>query len=111
MGIVASMFSNLEMKVMKPKPDNYPCELNTIGDHLRKVRMDRGLYQTDVAKIIGCQPDSIVNWEKNKTTPQVSIMKSIIEFLGYIPFSYESESISKRLFVARKVGGETCEVD
>jgi hypothetical protein len=36
----------------KPKPNRYPNEISSLGDHLRKTRLDRGLLQGDVAKQI-----------------------------------------------------------
>ncbi len=63
----------------------YPEEPRTIGEHIRKVRMDRKLFQKDVAKIIGVSEDCITNWENNRSTPQIRYLPIINDFLGYIP--------------------------
>ena len=34
----------------KPKTKGYPTKLLTIGDHIRKKRMDEGLSQAQLAK-------------------------------------------------------------
>ncbi len=63
----------------------YPEELKTIGDHMRKVRFERGLLQKEVADIIGVNVATVVNWEKNHTSPPVMLLPRIVGFLGYDP--------------------------
>ena len=42
----------------------YPEDPGTIGDQLRKVRLDRGLRQNAAAREIGCSKASLTNWEE-----------------------------------------------
>lgn len=63
----------------------YPDELKTIGDHIRKVRFERGLLQKEVADLVSVNMATIVNWEKNHTSPPVMLLPKIIDFLGYNP--------------------------
>ena len=69
----------------KPPPEDYPTVLNTIGDHLRKVRMDRGLLQKVAAKQIGITASCLVNWELNHNQPHIQHWPDILKFLGYYP--------------------------
>ena len=57
----------------------------TIGDHVRKARLDRGLSQKSIAGIIGVNECSINNWENNNTEPEIRYLPAIIRFLGYNP--------------------------
>jgi DNA-binding XRE family transcriptional regulator len=41
----------------------------TLGERIRKWRLERGLFQRDLAKLIGVDEMTIVNWEKGKTKP------------------------------------------
>jgi transcriptional regulator with XRE-family HTH domain len=41
----------------------------TLGERLRKWRLERGLYQVDLAKMVGVNEMTIVNWEKGRTKP------------------------------------------
>ena len=66
----------------KSKPYGYPEEIITLGDRLRAKRMDKGLLQKDVADIIGTCVDTVLNWEKGKTTPAVVYLKNIDDFLS-----------------------------
>jgi len=61
-------------------------ELKTLGDHLRKVRLDRGLSQMDVARMLKVTENTITGWELNRNQPTARLDKAIIAFLEYIPF-------------------------
>jgi len=41
----------------------------TLGECLRKWRLEQGLFQRDLAKMIGVDEMTIVNWEKGRTKP------------------------------------------
>ena len=85
-GIPALPFSQMDYKVPKPKGDKYPKQLLTIGDHIKKRRLDLGLTQGEVANIIGTKSiDAVRNWELGKGDPQIHYMPEVIKFLGYIP--------------------------
>jgi transcriptional regulator with XRE-family HTH domain len=64
----------------------YPTSPKTIGEMIRKRRLDLGLRQLDVANIICCDEMSVVNWEKNHTAPRVNHLAAIVRFLGFNPF-------------------------
>ncbi len=68
---------------MKPKP--YPAALLTIGDHIKKKRIELKFFQSQLADLLGVDEMTIVNWEKNYKSPKVSMFPRIYEFLGYEP--------------------------
>jgi DNA-binding transcriptional regulator YiaG len=41
----------------------YPAHPITVGDHIRKKRMELGLLQREDAEIIGVTESSVWNWE------------------------------------------------
>ncbi len=59
----------------------YPVTPRTIGESIRKRRLDLGLRQIEVARIIGCNEMTIVNWEKGHTHPRVAKMARVESFL------------------------------
>jgi transcriptional regulator with XRE-family HTH domain len=67
-----------------------------LGDYLRKRRLDLGLRQIEVAKIIGCDEMSLVAWEKGYRTPRINNMGKVVKFLGFIPFS-ECDTLAQKL--------------
>ena len=67
------------------KPTDYPNSLDSLGDHLRARRLDLGLLQKEAADHIGVDDWTIINWEKNRTTPPIRFWPNIIDFLGYDP--------------------------
>ncbi len=77
-----------------------PLEPRTIGDHIRKRRLELKLFLRDVAGRIGVTQSCLVNWEANATRPEIRYMPAIIEFLGYNPAS-EGKSWSERLVRCR----------
>jgi transcriptional regulator with XRE-family HTH domain len=48
--------------------------------------MDLGLYQRQVAEIIGVSESTVWHWERG-IEPELRYMPKIIEFLGYSPFT------------------------
>lgn len=90
-------FSTLEKTLSKGYGPRYPTKPKTIGEHIRKVRIERGLEQKDVARIIKVVEDTITGWENGRSSPQVSFMPSIIQFLGYAPNQTDPTTLSGRL--------------
>lgn len=82
----------------------YPKEINTLGDHLRKKRLDLKLRQTDVADRLGVDEMTIVNWELGKTHPRIHLLPRITELLGYCPYQ-PIASLSERLRAHRRALG------
>ena len=79
-------FCHLKLKARKPRDPAYPKELDTLGDHLRAVRLDRGLLQREVAAQLGVNLFTVIHWERGKTTPPVRYVPRLIAFLGYCPW-------------------------
>jgi DNA-binding XRE family transcriptional regulator len=66
------------MQAVRPLPDGYPTELETVGDHIRKRRMDLGLFQREVADILDVQKDTVRFWEKQGNVPEIRLMPSVL---------------------------------
>ena len=92
------------MKGQKPPPAGYPTEVRTLGDHLRKRRLDLGLRQKDVAKRLKVNKDTIRNWELGRATPAVWQWPGIIRLLGYVPFGTDG-GLPERLKAYRRIRG------
>jgi transcriptional regulator with XRE-family HTH domain len=56
-----------------------------VGEHLKRARLDRGLWQKHLAREIGCSKATIQNYEKGRTVPEVHHWPAILRFLGYDP--------------------------
>jgi DNA-binding XRE family transcriptional regulator len=46
-------------------------------------------------------------WELNRNQPTAKFAKSIIDFIGYIPFTSDGQSFGKQLCHARLITGKT----
>jgi DNA-binding XRE family transcriptional regulator len=68
------------LTAQRPLNPAYPKELKTIGDEIRKRRLDLGLTQKQVAGIIGVTESSIYNWER-AMNPAVRCAAAILRFV------------------------------
>ena len=78
---VAFLWS-LQLRAKAPKLRGYPENPSTLGEHLKKRRMDLGLLQREVADRIGTNEATVTNWERGRTAPALQWMPRIIDFLG-----------------------------
>jgi len=63
-------------------PD-YPSskELNSLGDYIRKKRIDLRLKQKNIEKIIGVDKCTISNWENGKHKPTKKLAEKVIIYI------------------------------
>jgi len=54
---------SIQIPLEKQHVPGYPEFPITVGEHIRKKRMDLGLLQKEVSEIIGVTESSIWNWE------------------------------------------------
>jgi len=75
-------------------PKGYILQPKTIGEHVRKRRMDLGMLQREVAVKIGATGSSVYNWERG-TEPELIHIPKIIKFLGYVPFECPDDLLGR----------------
>lgn len=85
MGTPALPFCQLILRGPKPLDPQYPTHPRTLGEHLLKRRLDLGLTRKDLGQRIGCNPWTVLNWERDRTRPARRFMPRIVELLGYGP--------------------------
>ena len=96
-------FCKVTLKCQKPASIAYPKKLKTLGDHLRKKRLDLRIQQEEVAKKLNTSTTSIYNWENNRTSPSLYSIPKIIKFLGYIPASLKARSLGEKIATSRRL--------
>jgi len=57
----------------------------TLGEQIKKRRFEQGVFQRDLAKMIGVDEMTIVNWEKGRTKPTQKNIERIKTILGFEP--------------------------
>jgi DNA-binding transcriptional regulator YiaG len=82
----------------KPIIRGYPSNPSTIGEHIRKKRMDLRLWQTDIAKQLRVSGETINNWENNHRKPLIYLYPRIISFLGYNPYEAKDNSVEQKIY-------------
>lgn len=95
-------FGRIELKGQKSKP--FAEQPATLGEHLRKRRLELGLFQREVAKLLASDPHSITEWEKDRAKPGIRFWPAIIAFLAYDPHP-EPMTLGERLRVKRRALG------
>ena len=88
------------------KHAGYPANPKTIGEAIRKRRLDLKLLQKEVARTIGCTTLTLVNWEKGHTVPSVHHMAGVVRFLGFNPLP-NGDNLAQRLVNHRRALGVT----
>ena len=62
-----------------------PSQPQTLGEQIKKYRLELHWLQTDVAAKIGISSTSVSNWERGVSSPSRRMTKRIAEFLSYMP--------------------------
>ena len=79
----------------------------TLGDHLRRRRIELGLCQKDVAVKLVVTTSTVWNWE-NRGSVDLRFIPRVIEFLGYDPIP-QQEGLLGRLAWYKLVNGLSLE--
>ncbi len=78
-------FCYLRLSAPIPPDPAYPTKLVTVGNHIRKRRLDLGLLQREVATKVGISNQTLQYWEAGRHEPEFRYLPAIIRFLGYDP--------------------------
>ena len=100
-------FCKVTLKAQKPPSAAYPDRLNTLGDHMRKKRLDLKLQQKEVAEKSGVSEATIYNWENNQASPSLRFIPKIIKFLCYIPDCLQTGTLGEKIVTSRRLLGLT----
>jgi transcriptional regulator with XRE-family HTH domain len=98
-------FCHAHLSGPRPLPRFYPQVLTTIGDHLRKRRLDLCLLQREVAERLGVNPCTVTNWELSRTAPALRFLPGILALIGFDPSSPSGASLGERLKAYRRHAG------
>ncbi|WP_344851404.1 helix-turn-helix domain-containing protein [Pedobacter jeongneungensis] len=77
----------------------------SIGEHLRKKRMELRLLQRDLADILGVFEGCITYWETNRSEPQINYFPAIHLFLGYTHLKFDESTFRGQLEAYRWKNG------
>ena len=89
------------------KPQEVRPEPVTFGEHLKQRRLALHLTQREACPLLGgIAIETLINWEKGRTTPPIRSIPHILSFLGYDPFP-EPQTLSERMRAKRRKMGWT----
>jgi transcriptional regulator with XRE-family HTH domain len=94
--------ARLVLKALKPK--ELDLEPQTLGEHIKRRRLELGLSQPQAAAALGVDPITVLNWEKGKSEPVIRSLPAIFRFLSYSPLP-PANSVGERLLHLRRQRG------
>jgi DNA-binding XRE family transcriptional regulator len=97
-------FVSVCLKKARPKP--YPENPVTLGEHLKKRRVELGLFQRQAAAQLGIDHFTYITWEIGKRRPYTHSFARIIAFLGFDP-SPAPITLGQRIKAKRRELGMT----
>ena len=71
---------NIDINLLDLNPA-YPKEPETLGEKLRKARMDKNMLIRELAEQIGVTADTVINWEKRGMKPSGRYLTQIQKFI------------------------------
>ncbi len=98
-------FHRLSFSGLLPKQKGYSTELKTVGDHIRRKRMDEELTLSEVGGIIGVNNNTLTSWSLHDVYPMIRHFPGIIKYLGYAPLFFDDGSLSSQMEHYRRVNG------
>lgn len=93
------------IRLRAPKLRLVEKEPETLGERLKRARVSRGLTQKEAALLLKVDAGTVLNWEQG-TSPAITLMPRILQFLGYDPFP-EPTTLSGRMQAKRRAMGWT----
>lgn len=98
-------FCRATIKGLRPLPPAYPEDPQSLGEHLKRRRMDLGLTAKQVAARLGATKYAVWDWEWGRRDPRARYLPAIVDFLGYAPLP--TTGFSAWLRAARRARGLT----
>lgn len=93
---------SIAAKPTGPKlPVRYERVPKTLGQHLKKRRVELGLVQRDICKRFDVDNETYANWEKDRCCPALKNWPDIISFLGYDP-TPDQQTLGQQLLAHRR---------
>ncbi len=77
--LVYALEIELNMLDFNPK---YPKNPQTLGEKLRKARMDNGMTLKEAAALFGVSDTAVINWEIRGKIPEENRMEIVKEFIA-----------------------------
>lgn len=72
-------------------------KIRTLGEQIRRARIEKGLTQKQLADLLGVKNNSISDWEKGKSKPHVDIIELL---MGVLDIDYFTLNIIEHTFTA-----------
>lgn len=102
--IFAVTIYNVKLNAKMPLLKAFPRKLETVSNHIRTIRLRRGLERSQVADIFGVTECTVSNWENHRNSLRVPQCGRIIEYLRYNPI-FSQQTFPEELISFRRLRG------
>jgi transcriptional regulator with XRE-family HTH domain len=99
----------VHIRLIARRPTPYREHPRTLGERIKKRRIELGLTQAEAAKRLAVNSRTVLNWEIGRYDPPIRSMPTILSFLGYDPFSAPGAVCECLLRKRRENGWSTSE--
>jgi len=76
---------DIELIAKPPKPKGYPKKVKSLGDYLKRKRLNEKLSIEQVCYDLDILSSTLHRWENNKTKLRIESKYKIINYLGFTP--------------------------
>ena len=76
----------------------------TLGDKIKKARLDMGYTQKKLAELIEAKPTAISNWEKNINKPDIEMVQKLCSTLNVSALYFIPPKIEQQEFTLQEKG-------
>ena len=95
---------SVQRKQALPEPIIKPRAI--LGEHIRRVRMERYLKVSELAQLLGITSNTLKHWRSHPRMPACSPATiKLVQFLGFMPFPMNT--LQEQLYAVRAINGWT----
>lgn len=97
MDIPALPFYSMNTTVKKPLGDRYIASPQSLGDIIRNMRLEKHLFQKELAQLFSVSEETVANWENGNSEPQIQYFPQLISFLGSFPWEIDTNTLGGKI--------------
>ena len=87
------------------KPSKTPENPKTIGEHIKKRRLEMALTQAQLARRLSVSECTITGWKKNRSNPTSRCFPTMVELSGYISQLSTAPTLGQKMVQYRRRRG------
>lgn len=83
----------------------------TIGDNIKKLRIDHGLDQVTFGQIAGVSDKAVSSWENNNSVPRMGVIEKIANYFNITKSAIIEDTIQESIVKVAYNGSDTTKLE